>query len=191
MQFDTSLVGIGDKGVIECDSFKSNRIDIKIPDLVFDFSNTNEGPKRVHGIRDFFNRLAYWTYPLKGNGTIYPNRRLCYNYENDSWAIFTDSFTCFGNYQPQVSRTWANSKFAWQEANFPWLNRPALFPAIVGGNQQGYVLILNQQTTNEESLTITGITGRDPLATILNSPNHNLLTGYVIEIRDIPTGTPF
>lgn len=191
VQFDTSLVGIGDKGIVECDSFKSERIDVKIPDLVFYFNNNNNGTKRVHGIRDFFNRLVYWTYPYKPESSTYPNRRLCYNYENDSWAIFTDSFTCLGNYQPALSRRWVDSRIKWQDANFPWIARPSLFPAIVGGNQQGYVLILMQQVGNDASLSIQGITGQTTLPTLITSPKHNMQTGQVIEIVNIPTGTPF
>jgi len=59
VQFDTSLVGIGDKGVVECDSYKSERIDIKNPDFVFQFNSLNNGVARIQGIRDFTNRLAY------------------------------------------------------------------------------------------------------------------------------------
>lgn len=194
VQFDTSLVGIGDKGVVECDSFKSNRIDIKIPDLVFQFNNQNNGTKRVHGIRDFVQRLAYWTYPYipnDGPPVIYPNRRLVYNYENDSWAIFTDSLTTLGNFQPQSGRTWAGTPLAWQSSNFPWLNRPALIPEIIGGNQQGYVEYLDQQVTNDISLTINNITGMVVSPTIITSVAHNLLTGQVVTVKNIPTGTPF
>lgn len=191
VQFDTSLVGIGDKGVVECDSFKSNRIDIKIPDIVFQFSNSNNGTKRVHGIRDFFNRLAYWTFPIKLLGSKFPNRRLCYNYENDSWAIFTDSLTTLGNYQPQEDRTWGQSTFSWEETDFTWTNRPALFPTIVGGNQQGYILILDQLTTNEKSLTIQAILGQTTQPTKITSVNHNLQTADIIQIVNIPAGTPF
>jgi hypothetical protein len=194
VQFDTSLVGIGDKGIVECDSFKSDRIDIKIPDLVFQFDNDTNGTKRVHGIRDFQQRLAYWTYPYKPSefpGDVFPNRRLVYNYENDSWAIFTDSLTCLGTFQPVTSRRWVDSRFSWQSANFTWINRPSLFPAIVGGNQQGFVEYLDSKVTNDPSLSIKNITGNTTTATVITSPNHNLETGQVIKITDIPLGSPF
>ena len=201
VQFDTSLVGIGDKGVVECDSFKSTRVDIKIPDLIFQFNNDENGPKRVHGIRDFAKRLAYWTYPYKpadSSGAKYPNRRLVYNYENDSWAIFTDSLTALGTFQPQASRKWnqyvspAGSKIkSWQRQNYPWIDRPSGFPAIVGGNQQGFVEYLDTQTSNDESLAITNIAGNSPNVTVITSPDHNLDTGQVISIFSIPVGSPF
>ena len=201
VQFDTSLVGIGDKGVVECDSFKSTRIDVKIPDLVFQFNNNSDGPKRVHGIRDFGKRLAYWTYPYKPDvrpGAVYPNKRLVYNYENDSWAIFTDSLTTLGTYQPQTSRRWSEYVSppgthikAWQNQNYPWFDRPSGFPSIVGGNQQGFVEFLDEQNTNDVSLAIANITGNSPSVTLITSPNHNLDSGQVIQISDIPAGTPF
>lgn len=199
VQFDTSLVGIGDKGVVECDSVKSQRIDIKIPDLVMEhFNNNNNGQKRVYGIRDFLLRTAYWTYPESDNNGTFPDRRLVYNYENDSWAIFTDSLTCLGTFQPVSSRTWANPtgstpdvKLQWKEANFAWGNKPSAILSIIGGNQQGYVEYLDQQTTNDASLTITAITGNTTTPTQITSVNHNMQTGYVISINQIPTGTPF
>ncbi len=201
IQFDTSLVGIGDKGVVECDSYQSERIDIKIVDLVIqDISNLLNGTKRVHGIRDFQQRLAFWTYPTidPTTGVIptFPNRRLVYNYENDSWAIFTDSLTVLGTYQKQTSRRWSDQPtIEWRQANFPWIDRAALFPSIMGGNQQGFVLYLDELTTNQESLYISniqgfGTTNADP-PIIITSPSHNLVVGNVISILNIPTGTPF
>ena len=192
VQFDTSLVGIGDKGVVECDSFKSQRIDIKIPDLVIEsFNNDNEGPKRVHGIRDFQKRVAYWTYPYKPHRGIFPDRRLVYNYENDSWAIFTDSLTTLGTYQAQLSRRWRDVTSPWSSQNTQWVSKPALFPSIVGGNQQGFVEELDSQVTNDPSLTITAITGNTPDATIIESPHHNLQNGQVIKITGIPAGSSY
>lgn len=198
VQFDTSLVGIGDKGIVECDSFKSDKIDIKIPDLVFQFKNSNNGTERVHGIRDFQQRLAYWTYvynPTSLPTQKFPNRRLVYNYENDSWAIFTDSLTTLGTFQASIDRTWQESVFSWSQANFPWLDVPAQFPSIIGGNQQGYVEYLSSnlepKVSNDVSLFITNITGNTTTPTVITCPDHNLETGKVIQISDIPTGTPF
>ncbi len=207
VQFDTSLVGIGDKGIVECDSYKSERIDIKIPDFVFAFQSFNNGPFRVHGVRDFINRLAFWTVPLTSAYSgdvvpaswIFPNQRLVYNYENDSWALFNDSLTTLGTYQPQESRTWLNTPIPWVRCNFSWVNsQPAAIPSIIGGNQQGFVEYLDQLTTNDVSLFISNIVGHgiagNPVtgtSTVVTSPNHNMDTGFVIGISGIPMGSPY
>lgn len=197
VQFDTSLVGIGQVGVVECDSFKSNKIDIKIPDLTFGFDNDTNGPKRVHGIRDFVQRIAYWTYSFRDvddtytNPTIFPNRRLVYNYENDSWAIFTDSLTTLGTFQPQTTLRWQQVTSPWSQQNYPWFSKPAIILDIVGGNQQGFVEYLDVFASNAVSLTINNIIGHTTTSTEINSVNHNLQTGDVIEIVGIPAGTPF
>jgi len=206
VQFDTSLVGVGNRGIVECDSYSSKRIDIKIPDLVFRFFNEENGVKRVHGIRDFQQRIAYWCYTESDEGTKiaftkFPNRRLVYNYENDSWGIFIDSNTCFGIYQPQSSLKWEDFPNTdpyniWSNQSFAWNNETAQFQSIMGGNQQGFVEYLgqynlNKPNTNDISLSIFGITGNDANPTKIKSIDHNLPDGTVIQIIQIPTGTPF
>ncbi len=200
IQFDTSLVGIGDKGIVQCDSYQSQRIDIKIPDLVFEFHNIENGNKRVYGVRDFQKRLAYWIYPSTFDGAVtddptplikFPNRRLVYNYENDSWAIFIDSFTALGPFQAQQSTRWEDADFSWSNANFPWIDKPALFPSIAAGNQQGYVSILDQKVSNDKSLYIKNISGNSPNVTSIEVPSHNLQENQVIKIINIGTGLPF
>lgn len=200
VQFDTSLVGIGDKGVVECDSYKSERIDIKIPDLVFQFQDIpNNGSARVHGIRDFINRLAFWTFPLASGydadipaaSRIFPNKRLVYNYENDSWAIFDDSLTTLGNYQVQSNRTWLNTLLPWTQCDFTWTDQPQGDPVMVAGNQQGFIEQLDELTVNDISLRIYFILGFTPSATQVTCDNHNLTTGTVIQIVGIPSGTPY
>lgn len=199
IQFDTTLVGIGDKGIVSCDSFKSERIDIKIPDLIFLFNNDNDAPLRVHGIRNFTQRLAYWTYPyapVERTDFKFPNRRLVYNYENDSWAIFTDSFTTFGNFQSGSGRRWVDfpppdEENQWQNSNFTWFEKIAYTPLIVAGNQKGYIMLIDNQVTNGRSLNIQNITGNVTTPTVITCPNHNLETGQIITIYGILTSTSF
>ena len=191
VQFDTSLMGIGDKGIVECDSFKSERIDIKLPDFVFNINQLNNGPNRVYGIRDFELRIAYWCFPSytpEGIYTpIFPDRRLVYNYENDSWAIFKDSYTCFGIFQApsQSNRTWLDTNIPWIQCNFPWTEQISGNPNIIGGNQQGYVEYLQQQTLNDQSLFISQITADGTNLLTIFSPNHNLDSDDYITINGI------
>lgn len=196
IQFDTSLVGIGDKGIVECDSYKAERIDIKIPDFVFQFNTLNNGVSRVQGIRDFPNRLAFWTIPLVrfypnivNISWIFPTARLVYNYENDSWAIFTDSLTTLGTFQLQSSPTWLQIPQPWIVYEDTWLDDDAEDSIIVGGNQQGFVERLDQNTVNDVSLFISNIVTTGPGPTVITSPNHNMQSGFVIGISGIPAAT--
>jgi hypothetical protein len=199
VQFDTTFVGIGDKGIVECDSFKSERIDIKIPDLVFSFNDTTSGmeiqsgTERIQSVRDFVKKLAYWTYPAQQGypyPVIYPTNRLVYNYENDSWSIFTDSITALGTFVATSGRTWANTKIPWSQCNFPWINDQKSVLEIIGGNQQGFVSYLDAQVGNDPTLSISDITGNITTPTSIYSANHNLTNDMVIQITGI-TGSHF
>ncbi len=199
VQFDTSLVGVGNKGIVRCDSFSSQRIDIKIPDLVFNFNNKNEGTTRVHGIRDFIQMLAFWTYPFQPEespyGVKFPNRRLVYNYENESWAIFTDSLTCLGMFQPRESSKWRDfpgksPTNKWRALNITWYAKGALQPDIIGGNQQGYTMYLDWQASSDVSLAVNEITGGG-VTVVITSYNHNLIDDQVIQIIGVLSTDPF
>lgn len=83
---------------------ESKRIDEKIPNLIFEVQNeagTNKAlTESVYGVRDFYNELVYWAFPTAFNDDAnYPNRVLVYNYVNNTWGVFDDSFTCFGYFQ--------------------------------------------------------------------------------------------
>jgi hypothetical protein len=198
VQFDTSLVGIGDKGIVECDSYKSERIDIKIPDFVFNFNSMNNGVARIQGIRNFPNKLAFWTIPLVAfypnivnTNWIFPTARLVYNYENDSWAIFNDSLTALGNYQQQRNITWLQIPENWIQYEGTWLDDDLEDPFICGGNQQGFIEILDQNTVNDPSLYISNIVNNGSGIAQVTSSNHNMQSGFVIGISGIPASTPF
>lgn len=195
---DHTAIAFGNVGIHQCDSIDVKRIDQRIPDEVFNVQNANQGPKRVCGIRDYFNQLLYWTMPYLGQNSenewqtdgqaiIYPNKILVYNYVEGSYSFFNDSFTTFGYYQPQSSLTWS-STLTWA-SELPWVSpvEQSEFQNIVAGNQQGYVEILNQNDFNSPSLFISNITPGTPSTTII-SPNHNIQAGDFIQIN-APTAT--
>ena len=183
VQFDTSIAGIGDKGIVECDGFSSTRIDDKITDFAYGINNLNNGKKRVYGYRNFSKRLAYWSYPDELS-TKFPNKRLVFNYENLSWAIFDDSITAIGAYQPSGSISWQED-VTWGGAVFTWRDQPALFPEVMGGNQRGFTFLLDTEYNNEISLPIDAIMGNDTTATTITCVDHNLRNGTIIEILGV------
>ncbi|MCJ7616078.1 MAG: hypothetical protein MUO43_06025, partial [Desulfobacterales bacterium] len=146
-------------------------------------------------VRDIEKRLVYWTYPSVDQGVFqgtFPNRVLLYNYENESWAIFKDSITCYGYVWLKEDPTWSDvGDLTWQEYEDTWGTNQNRQQEIVAGNQQGYIHKFNELTSNMPSLSITGITGNSTTPTSIKSVNHNLAEEEIIEISGIPVGTPF
>jgi len=123
--FDKVVLGVGDVGIHACNGSGVERIDGKIPQLVFRIHNEDNGPRRVGGIRDYNTEMVYWTYP-DGNAdstSPYPNKVLTYNYKNDSWSINDDSFTAFGYYQ--LGSNTPNIK--WEDASTSWAENGSLW----------------------------------------------------------------
>jgi hypothetical protein len=185
--FDRGIFAVGNYGVTVDDGINVQRIDPQIPQVVFNINNDNEGIYRVHGIRDFTRELVYWTYPDQKFNPTFPNKVLVYNYKNNTYAIYNDSFTCFGFYLRQIDIPWNQLPYpSWTAWNKPWGSgqNQSLYPDIAAGNQQGYVSILGRQVPNDVSLTIKAIdTAVNPnVFTILN---HNLQSDQYVKITGI------
>jgi len=181
--FDDGVLSIGDTGIHVANASGVQRIDVKIPDIIGQIKNLNEGTKRVYGIRDYNDEVVYWTLPTAGADQTFPNKVLVYNYRNQTFAIFNDSFTCYGYFQRQTGYTWATLPYgSWAAWNVPW-NSGALqgfFRQIIVGNQQGYTALFDGSSSNDVSLSVTDIT-----ASTVTSLNHNLSIGQYVTFSDL------
>lgn len=198
--FDKFSIAIGNVGIHLCDTVNVERIDLKIPDDIFEIEQLNNGPQRVCGVRDFLNELVYWAMPIKtynsesdvdnGETITFPNKMLVYNYRDgdESFSYFNDSFTALGYIEaiePGISADllWQNASMTWQSANFNWISpiQDAAVVRAVGGNQQGFVELLQEQVANDDSLFISNISAVAGGASIF-CPNHNLETGDFVYV---------
>ncbi len=164
----------GDRGFVMTSQTSSDRFDLEIPDEVFEMSLTNNGTERVCAQRDFINEWIYFTYPVNEDFYIFPDQTLQYNYRDQSWAIYRENYTTYGQFKRQTGFTWNTVGFTyptWDAWNDPWDDGEStlLQPQIIGGNQQGFVLIKGVGTGEGTSLAIQNIVGN-----VVSSPNHSL-----------------
>jgi hypothetical protein len=190
--FDKGVFSFSNQGIITDDSVNVQRIDLNIPDYIFNFNSDNSGFQRVYGIRDFKQQLVYWAYSQEGDTRSapvkFPNKVLVYNYLNNSFSTFNDSFTCYGYWQRTNNMTWATIPYrTWNTWNLQWNSgaQTDLILEVIAGNQQGYVEILSDEDANDPSLSITAIALDGNGNTQVTVPNHNFVTGQFITILNI------
>jgi len=171
INMDRGVITRGSRGIIITGQTDSQRIDLDIPDEAFQISLRNNGSERFTAIRDFINEWIYFTYP--GNYTTYkfPNQSLFYNYRDQSWGIFRETYTTYGIFRRQSGLTWISITNAWSKWTDPWNagENTLLQPDIIGGNQQGFVLFKDEDIEEDPSLYIQAISG-----STITSPNHTL-----------------
>ena len=172
--FDRGVSTIGDHGIIITAQISSERIDLDIPDQVFEFNLTNNGTERITAQRDFINEWVYFTYPNNEVTYNFPNQTLIYNYRDKTWGIFNECYTTYGQFRKVTGNTWASigSVFpTWSSWTQPWNSGSSTLkqPQILAGNQQGFVLIRDDGTDEGNSLYIRDIDG-----TTVTSPDHCL-----------------
>ena len=189
--FDKVILTLGYPGVHACNGSNVERIDAKIPDIIFDVQQQNLQPLRIQGIRDYFSECAWWTVPStdQQSNQTYPGTVLVYNYQNNSWASNTDCITAFGYFFQFPGYTWEDyTDVTWEQADWPWdEDDSAQFRYVLAGNQQGFTFICDDDCArNAYAMQITNITtdgsGNTILTVIDNtigSPEYLQITGTV------------
>jgi hypothetical protein len=188
--FDKVVLTIGTNGIHACNGSNVDRVDSSIPDYVYQFSNTQSGVARIHGIRDYKTEMVYWSYPAsyKMANSYFPNTVLVYNYKNNAWAENDDCITCWGYFEQSTDKRWQDMNIRWQQANMPWnaYLQQAQERLILIGNQQGFVTILNPYLANNAfNMSITNFTHLANVGT-LTIMNHTLRNDDFIQINIDP-----
>ena len=196
INMDKGIITRGNRGYIITSQVEAKRIDLEIPDQVFEISLANNGTERITAQRDFINEWIYMTYPVNQDIYKFPNQTLQYNYRDDSWAIFNESYTTYGQFRPSSGYSWATigQKYAsWNVWNDPWnAGQTTLFqPQVIGGNQQGFIVFRADGTNEGTSLyiqnisfpaTITNITQANPAVI---TANNTFVVGQTIIISGV------
>lgn len=183
---DRGVWGIGTRGITITAQDASQRMDLDIPDQIFQFNLTNQGTQRVTAQRDFINEWIYFTYcsnQAQFSSHIFPTQTLQYNYREGSWAIFNESYTAYGQFRKQTGLTWSTVGMTfptWTSWNEPWNSGSSTLmqPQVIGGNQQGFILFRDEGTNEGSSLYIQSISGNT-----ITSPDHCLNNGDYIVIN--------
>lgn len=189
---DKVVLTRGTRGFIGTSQVQTVRIDLPIPDQVFQIRLLDNGSERFTAARDFINEWIYFTYTSAADNyegdTIsnkFPNQTLQYNYRDDTWAIFNECYTTYGNFQELTGFTWAtvgNIFPTWEQWNEPWDagSSEILQPKVIGGNQQGFIIFRDDGTGESVSLAIQNIVG-----SVVTSPDHTLNNGDFIIISGV------
>jgi len=162
----------------------SQRFDLQIPDTAFEISLTNNGPERICAIRNFEEEWVYFTYisnQANTTNTVFPNLSLFYNYRDDSFSFINESYTTYGQFRKVSGITWATlpANLTWSTWTTPWNSNEStlLNQQVIGGNQQGFVLIKDIETAEAPSLYISALSG-----ITITSPYHQLINEDFITI---------
>jgi len=168
----------------------AQRIDLDIPDQAFMIQSLNYGTQRINSARDFFKEWIYFSYPPESQPSTcrFPTQTFFYNYRENTWAIFYENFTCHGSFWRSSTITWANLPYSnWTEWVDPWNtpNEQALFPSVVAGNPQGFVVVKGQGTGEAPTGAIENVVSyntSNPHTYKITSYNHCVQVGDYIYV---------
>lgn len=182
INMDKGCLTLGRRGFIATSQVDCKRIDLDIPDAAFETRLLDNGTERTCAQRDFINEWVYFTYSSKNNvNNKFPTTTLQFNYRDNSWAMFGESYTTYGNFQRQTGFTWETVGFVyptWDSWTDPWEagESTLLQPQVIGGNAQGFVIIRGIGVDEATSSYIKSFAG-----SVVTSVNHSLSDGdYII-----------
>jgi hypothetical protein len=184
---DKGMIDIGTYGIAMTDQQSSQRIDLDIPDYIFNIQYLNNGIQRTNAIRDYFREWIYFTYPLNTSQWKFPSNSLLFNYRDNTWGFLYENYTTHGYYRAYMKKTWLTTGYkSWNDWREPWnsgINSP-LNTQVIAGNPQGYVLIQSEGTSEAQSGTVNAV-GADAYQNVLVT-SYNHCVNYEIPDLQVP-----
>jgi hypothetical protein len=192
INMDKGVLTVGTRGFVITSQVEAVRFDLEIPDQVFQIRRLDNGSERVCSNRDFINEWVYFTYPQASDNYVgddhsskFPNQTVQYNYRDQSWAIFNETYTTYGQFREKTGFTWSTvgQTFpTWNQWDEAWNagSSAILQPKVIAGNQQGFIVFRDDGTAESNSLYIQGFS-----SSIVTSPNHTLNNGDFITISGV------
>ena len=190
VSLDVGVLSISPYGFTMTTQTGTERIDLTIPDQVFNINQDNHGIERVCVVRDFRNEFIYWTFPNNANSVnnttqqipwTYPTTTLCYNYRENNWSTYTETYTTYGSFRRSDSFTWAtNPNETWAAWSNPWNfgQSQTKYPYVCCGNQQGFIMLRQDSTQESPSQYVDAI---NTTTLVVTSPIHNLNDGDFVK----------
>lgn len=182
---DKGMIDVGQFGICMTTQQSADRIDMDIPNEVFQIQALNNGQDRVNAVRDFYNEWIYFSYPTgSGQATrgsyVYPSNTFFLNYRDNTWAIFYENFTHHGTYRKQTFYTWKTLPFkTWAAWKQPWNagSTTELFSNVIAGNPQGFVVIKSDTPQEAPTGSIAALASDGLGNTSITSYNHCVHVG--------------
>lgn len=171
IEFDETALFISRRGIVSSSFNDVRRIDLEIPDFVdiFETGTSVEDFNRVHGTRDYQKRMIYWLYGDEASNTHLPNKILCFNYQDNTWSTFTQSFMCLTTYKlTNTDNTWQTWTSVWEGDTTTWdtpleQNNTTI---VVAGDMKGQIW----QMMNEDFSTDNGVPYNFTITTNILNP---------------------
>lgn len=185
---DRGALSFGLNGLILTSQIASQRIDLSIPNQVFSLqgNDTSGNPafaaQRISAARDFYHEWVYFTFVPNTHKWSYPTQTLQYNYREQSWALHYENFTTHGSYRRQISYTWATIPFStWNTWNETWASSTltSLFPSVIAGNPQGFVVVKGEGTGEAPTGYISAIAAASGLTQITSKDHCVAVNDYL------------
>jgi hypothetical protein len=159
LDYDGNTTSMGTKGLISCDGVNVDRYDQSIIDQYTDIDNDNF--IQCQAVRDDILNQSWMTYPSveRNVGNRFSDKAIIYNFLEENFATYKINLSTVGIENTYQDITWASfapgsgvwtEGLTWQEANFNWNKFAAqnLAPQVFGGDQNGYVYIMNVTETD-------------------------------------------
>lgn len=153
VSYNESVRSLGRTGVLGCDGRQNLRVDNKVPYFTADEID-QVGFKLTYGGFDRLNNQFLWSYKIAETDTDTQNSVLVSNYEEDTWSVYDQRFSVFGQTDVGLNLRWnqidessGNESWArWDTTEELW-NRIGLGADVqktLAGDERGFIYELNR-----------------------------------------------